>query len=129
MKRVLALVAVLFLSGCETGSGVSWSSRYARTGDHATLEQAFLYAGAKTVIATRWRVADLGAAALAERFYAHLPTHDVAEALAMAQRDMIRSAEFRDMHHWAAYAVSGSGSIRLSGSSPLAEREGSFHRH
>jgi CHAT domain-containing protein len=119
---------LVFLSGCETGSGVSWSSRYARTGDHATLDQAFLYAGAKTVIATRWRVADRGAAALAERFYAHLPAHDAVEALAMAQRDMIRSAEFRDVHHWAAYAVSGSGGFRLPGSPPLAEREGASAR-
>ena len=104
---------LVFLSGCETGSAVSWSSRYIRAGDDVTLEQAFLYAGAKTVIATRWRVEDASAAALADRFYVHLAAYDAVDALALAQRDMILSTAFRDVHYWAAYAVSGSGTFRI----------------
>jgi CHAT domain-containing protein len=108
---------LVFLSGCETGFGVAWSSRYASVSDHATLEQAVLYAGALTVIATRWRVEDASAAAVAERFYAHLSAADAADALALAQRDLIRSPRFHEPHFWAAYAVSGAGTFSLRVSS------------
>jgi CHAT domain-containing protein len=82
-----------------------------RTPDHATLEQAFLYAGASTVIATRWRVEDASASALADRFYVHLTRHDPAEAMALAQRDLMRGSRFRDVSNWAGYTVNGSGSF------------------
>ena len=106
--------------GCETGVGVAWSSRYAQTDDHATLEQALLYAGARTVIATRWRIEDQSAAVFAALFYAHLGrnSHDVAEALASAQRDLRRDPRFNAPHYWAAYAVSGSGSLWIDGLVP-----------
>lgn len=105
---------LVFLSGCETGVGEAWSSRYAGTDDHATLEQAFLYAGARAVVATRWRVEDESAAAVADRFYAHLAggagdAVDAVDALAAAQRDLIRGRRFAAPHYWAAYAVSGAG--------------------
>jgi CHAT domain-containing protein/Tfp pilus assembly protein PilF len=103
---------LVFLSGCETGIGGAWSSRYARADDHATLEQAFLYSGARTVVATRWRVEDESAAALADRFYSHLANGDAAEALALAQRDLIRDHRYAAPHFWAAYAVSGAGSLQ-----------------
>jgi len=119
---------LVFLSGCETGSGVSWSSRYSRTADHATLEQAFLYAGARSVIATRWKVEDASAAALADRFYTHLATHDAGVALALAQRDLIRSTAFRDVHYWAAYAVSGAGTFQTGGSAQSADWRASSSR-
>ena len=105
---------LVFLSGCETGLGGAWSSRYARAADHATLEQAFLYAGARTVVATRWRVEDESAAALADRFYAHLAGGDAAEALALAQRDLIREGRYAAPHYWAAYAASGAGVMQTS---------------
>jgi tetratricopeptide (TPR) repeat protein len=107
---------LVFLSGCETGVGEAWSSRYLRTADHATLEQAFLYAGARTVVATRWRVEDESAAAFAGRFYAHLAsgTADAADAVALAQRDLMRSPRFAAPHFWAAYAVSGAGPVPMS---------------
>ena len=114
---------LVFLSGCETGSGVAWSSRYANVSDHATLEQAFLYAGAGTVIATRWRVEDASAAALADRFYSHLSAHDAAEALAQAQRDLIHSPRFHESQYWAAYTVSGAGTFSLRASSPVGESQ------
>ena len=115
VHEVLALRVtspLVFLSGCETGVGKAWSSRYARTDDHATLEQAFLYAGAGTVVATRWRVEDESAAVFADRFYAHLSAgRDAADALAAAQRDLIGDRRFGAPHYWAAYAVSGAGTV------------------
>ena len=57
--------------------------------DYATLSQAFLYAGARDVVATLWRIDDKGAAIFAGRFYAALAHQPAALALASAQRRMI----------------------------------------
>jgi CHAT domain-containing protein len=56
--EVLALTVrsrLVFLSGCETALGPSWSSSFERTEDYVTLAQAFLFAGAQNVVATLWR--------------------------------------------------------------------------
>lgn len=98
---------LVFLSGCETGVGEAWSSGLARGEDYATLASAFLYAGAGSVVATLWRIDDRGAAELATRFYHHLQKRSPAEALAMAQRDLLRSEAYRRPYYWAGYRISG----------------------
>ena len=100
---------LVFLSGCETGVGAAWSTQFARGEDYATLAQAFLYAGAESVMATLWRIGDEGAAAFADRFYARLLTEAPAEALAAAQRDLLRSSTYAAPYYWAGYQVSGGG--------------------
>jgi CHAT domain-containing protein len=100
---------LVFLSGCETGVGTAWSSGFTRGEDYATLAQAFLYAGAGSVIATLWRVEDDGAAAFAERFYRQLETASPAVALAAAQREMLADPRYRAPYHWAAYSLNGVG--------------------
>jgi CHAT domain-containing protein/tetratricopeptide (TPR) repeat protein len=98
---------LVFLSGCETGVGAAWATEFAQGEDYATLAQAFLYAGAGSVVATLWRVTDEGAAAFAERFYRRLESMEPMEALAEAQRDMLRDRRYGSPYHWAAYQVSG----------------------
>ena len=98
---------LVFLSGCETGVGNAGSTAYGVGEDYATLGQALLYAGVMDVVATLWRIDDRSAAALAGRFYAHLATRPPAEALALAQRDLIRDSRFRNPYYWAAYQVTG----------------------
>jgi CHAT domain-containing protein len=105
---------IVFLSGCETGAGAAWSTDFSRTDDYTTLAQAFLFAGAGTVIGTLWRVSDAGAAALAREFYHGLTGLQPAEALAEAQRRLIHSSRFPSPYHWAAYQVSGPGSLPMS---------------
>jgi CHAT domain-containing protein len=100
---------LVFLSGCETGVGAAWSTQFGRGEDYATLAQAFLYAGAGSVIATLWRIGDEGAAAFAERFYARAGTLSPAQALAEAQREMAKDARFGSPYYWAAYQVFGAG--------------------
>jgi CHAT domain-containing protein/tetratricopeptide (TPR) repeat protein len=100
---------LVFLSGCETGLGTVGSTDFARGEDFATLAQAFLYAGAGNVVATLWRVEDEGAAVFAERFYAHLGQVPPPEALAVAQRDLIRGSRYSSPFYWAAYEISGGG--------------------
>ena len=98
---------LVFLSGCETGVGAAGSSDFEQGEDYATLARAFLFAGARNVIATLWRIDDAGAAELADRFYAHLPTASPTEALALAQREMLRQTRYAAAYYWAGYQVSG----------------------
>lgn len=100
---------LVYLSGCETGVGAAWSTTYRRSQDYATLSQAVLFAGAQNVVATLWRIEDIGASVFARKFYAALETHDVSEALAIAQREMIRDRRYAAPRYWAGYTVSGAG--------------------
>ena len=100
---------LIFLSGCETGIGAAWSTQFARGEDYATLAQAFLYAGARNVTATLWRIQDEGAAVFAERFYGNLRSMAPAEALAAAQRDLLHSPRYASPYYWAGYQLSGDG--------------------
>jgi CHAT domain-containing protein len=105
---------LVFLSGCETGVGEAWSSGFARGEDYATLASAFLYAGAGSVVATLWRIDDRGAAELATRFYWHLRENSPAEALTLAQRDLLRSDAYRKPYYWAGYRISGNETNSVS---------------
>ena len=102
---------LVFLSGCETGLGpAAWTTELGLGEDYATVAQSFLYAGARHVIATLWRIEDAGAAAFAERFYRGLEHHAPVEALAAAQREMQRDSRYAHPYYWAAYVLSGEGS-------------------
>lgn len=100
---------LVFLSGCETGVGAAWLTDFAHGEDYATLAQAFLYAGARNVLATLWPIADRGAAVFADRFYAQLGQMEPPEALAAAQRELLGNREFGHPFYWAAYVLSGDG--------------------
>jgi CHAT domain-containing protein/tetratricopeptide (TPR) repeat protein len=100
---------LVFLSGCETGLGAAWSTDFARGEDFATLAQAFLYSGAREVVATLWRLDDEAAAVFASSFYKNLKTAPPAEALAAAQREIRSDERFKAPYNWAAYTLSGSG--------------------
>ena len=100
---------LVFLSGCETGLGIAGSTLFSPGEDYATLSQAFLNAGAQSVVATLWPVADRAAAELAGAFYSSLARLDAAEALANAQRALIAVEEYGAPYYWAAYQVAGMG--------------------
>jgi CHAT domain-containing protein/tetratricopeptide (TPR) repeat protein len=116
VHELLALrtdASLVFLSGCETGVGAAWSTQFARGEDYATLAQAFLFSGVGNVVGTLWPIQDDGAAAFAERFYAALGSQPPAEALATAQRQMLKDGRFGSPYHWAAYQVFGSNDLDL----------------
>jgi CHAT domain-containing protein/tetratricopeptide (TPR) repeat protein len=100
---------LVFLSGCETGLGTAWSTGFAPGEDFATLARAFLYAGARNVVATLWRVDDQGAAAFAEEFYRRLPADGPVAALAGAQRTMVGDSRYSAPYYWAGYTIAGDG--------------------
>jgi CHAT domain-containing protein len=103
---------LVFLSGCETGAGPAWSSTFRRGEDFTTLAQAFLYAGAQSVVATLWRIEDGAAATFADHFYDGLRHTPAADALADAQRAMLRDSRYAAPFDWASYEIIGDDAQR-----------------
>jgi len=99
------------LSACDTGNG-----RLLGEEGIATLERAFLLAGAKAVVASLWTADDTYTIALMKRFYQHLADGiDKGRALRQAKLDLLQ--EFGDQAlpiYWAGFVLSGEGSTTLS---------------
>lgn len=108
---------LVVLSGCETALADDWSGDPLRPAGIASLSQAFLQAGASNVLATLWRVDDVGSAELVTRFYER-SIDDVPHALAMAQRDMIAHPDYSAPYYWAGYVLAGSGRGAVSPQQP-----------
>ena len=100
---------LVFLSGCETSVGDAWATTFDLGEDYTTLARAFLFAGARNVIGSLWRINDDGASELASRFYGWLRTLPAPEALARAQIEMLTAGVRRDPYFWAAFEVLGDG--------------------
>jgi CHAT domain-containing protein len=75
----------------------------------ATLAQAFMFAGARNVVATLWSIDDRGAAEFARGFYGALFIVRHVDRACSSQRAMIRSARHAAPYYWAGYVLSGSG--------------------
>ena len=78
----------------------------------ANIENAFIDAGAQSVVSTLWELEDHATAHLMTVFYAHLGRHeDKAEALRRAQLDMLNSGA--PPYYWASFELDGepSGSL------------------
>ena len=95
------------LSACDTGTG-----RLLGQEGIASLERAFLLAGAKSVIASVWPADDTYTIALMKRFYQHLVSgSDKGAALRQAKLDLLQ--EFVDQAipiYWAGFILVGEGS-------------------
>jgi CHAT domain-containing protein len=104
---------LVFLSACETGLGTAGSTGFAQGEDFATLARAFLYAGARNVVATLWRVDDQGAATFAAEYYRRLAAEGPVGALVGAQRTMLADPRFGGPYYWAGYTLAGDG--RMAG--------------
>jgi CHAT domain-containing protein len=98
---------LVYLSGCETGLGGASASGYESGADASTFAHAFLAAGARAVVSTVWRIEDASAAIFAGSFYRNLRSHDAAEAIARAQRELLKSAAYRQPFYWAPYLLTG----------------------
>lgn len=99
---------LVVLSGCTTGRG--WRS----LGDGAYgLAGAFLSAGAQSVVASMWDVADLATGRLMQLFYTNLSKkQDAARALRNAQLHMLRYktpayANYLPPYYWASFRIIG----------------------
>lgn len=114
IKEVLQMslkADLVVLSGCETGLG-----ELSRSDELTGLTRAFIYAGAPSVLATLWKVADDSTADLMVSFYRNLKTMPKAEALRQAQLKMIQRNGSREL-----LARRGVGGIAPLGKGPAPE--------
>ena len=92
------------LSACQTGLGKLTS------GDELTgLTRAFLYAGSRSVVASLWSVADEPTATLMVDFYSNLKNHPLPEALAMAERTVMK--KWPEPFYWAPFQLYGNANL------------------
>lgn len=97
---------LVFLSACKTALGAP-----TRTDATIGLPRAFLSNGARTVVASMWRLDDGSTEWLVRRFYHHLlrdPDHPtVAQALHLAMIDTSRRRGWSDPYFWAGLQAVG----------------------
>jgi CHAT domain-containing protein len=100
------------LSACDVGAG-----RIEGIAGMNSLVQAFMMAGARSVVATIWGADDTFTAALMHRFYAGLQQgFDKAEALAMAKRELLqKNGPNTPPFYWAGFRLVGDANTVISG--------------
>lgn len=95
---------LVVLSACQSGIGKEIKGE-----GLMSLNNAFLQAGAKSVVSSAWKVDDNATNKLMQIFYANLidKGFTTSEALRQAQLEMSGSAQFSSPFYWAAFTVQG----------------------
>jgi CHAT domain-containing protein len=91
---------LVVLSACETGLG-----KLSRGDELVGLQRAFLYAGARTVLTSLWKVGDRATFDLMRGLYERFGQMPLANALADAQRAALRQSPHS--FEWAAFTITG----------------------
>ncbi len=101
---------LVVLSGCETALG-----KEVRGEGLVGLTQGFLYAGARQVLASLWRVEDRATAELMSRFYRALLVEgrSPAAALRFAQLAIRRDKRWRSPFYWSGFVLQGDSSPEM----------------
>ena len=99
---------LVVLSACETGLGSGALADVPPGDDWVGLVQAFLHAGAGTVVGSLWPVEDRATSELMEAFHRRLASGDSpVAALADAQRSLIRNPRTAAPRYWAGFVANG----------------------
>lgn len=94
---------LVVLSACETGLG-----KVVRGEGIIGMTRGFLYAGAKNVIVSLWKVSDNSTAELMTQFYTKmLDNNSKAEALRFAKLKMIKSKNYDKPYFWSPFVLIG----------------------
>jgi CHAT domain-containing protein len=110
IMRLPLKAELVTLSACDTNVGTSEGEV-----GMVSLEQAFLIAGARAVVASLWNVEDRSTTALMKAFYTHLAQHeDKALALAHAKRDILEQYGDASPYYWAPFVMVGEGTQPVS---------------
>jgi CHAT domain-containing protein len=110
IMRLPLKAELVTLSACDTDVGTAEGEAGVMS-----LEQAFLVAGARAVVASLWNVEDNSTTALMKAFYTHLAQHeDKALALAHAKRDMLEHYGDPSPFYWAPFVLVGEGAQPVS---------------
>ncbi|MFL6387104.1 MAG: CHAT domain-containing protein [Terriglobales bacterium] len=98
------------LSACDTNVGAAEGEA-----GMVSLEQAFLIAGARAVVASLWNVEDSSTTVLMKAFYTHLAQReDKAFALTHAKRDILDHYGDASPYYWAPFVMVGEGAQAVS---------------
>jgi len=95
-------VNLVTLSACETGLG-----RVANGDDVVGFTRGFLYAGAKSIVSSLWKVDDKATSILMQQFYKSLNQKDKRSALRTAQL-LVKDTYSTHPYYWAAFQITGS---------------------
>jgi len=107
IRRLHFNSALVILSACKTGIGPAWEAGV------ANISNAFLQAGAHTVVASFWPVADHATSEFMERFYTQLASNESkADAMRKAALSMLQSG--LPPYYWASFQISGDPSGTLA---------------
>ncbi|MEQ8470533.1 MAG: tetratricopeptide repeat protein [Marinoscillum sp.] len=91
------------LSACETGLG-----KFAYGEGIVGLSRAFLYAGAKNLVVSQWKVSDESTAKLMVDFYGAMMNGSTkSSALRDAKLALIKSEKFKQPYYWAPFVLIG----------------------
>lgn len=94
---------LVVLSSCDSALGKDLDSE-----GIIGLPRAFLYAGAKSVIASSWKVNDEATARLMKALYTRIHNgEEPGSALRGAQLEMVRDEQWARPYYWAAFALQG----------------------
>ena len=95
---------LVVLSACQTALG-----KDVRGEGLIGLTRGFMYAGAKRVVASLWKVDDAATAEFMKRFYRNLLQKKLAPAAALreAQNEMRQIPRFRAPYFWAGFTIQG----------------------
>lgn len=102
IERLHIRADLVILSACETAAGDGQPGAEGLSG----LAQSFLYAGAKSLLATQWRVNSSSAAQMMSSMARKLKSgSDAAAALRYAMADLEREKDSRHPAYWAPFVV------------------------
>ncbi|MBD2458861.1 tetratricopeptide repeat protein [Nostoc sp. FACHB-87] len=95
---------LVVLSACETGLG-----KEVRGEGLVGLTRGFMYAGSPRLIVSLWKVADEGTSILMTKFYTKMLQENLkpAEALRVAQLEMLQSEKYSAPYYWAGFTLQG----------------------
>jgi len=95
---------LVVLSACETGLG-----EIVKGEGLVGLTRGFMYAGAKRVVVSLWKVDDAATAELMTRFYRAMLKQGLkpAAALRAAQIEMWKQTQWKEPYYWAAFVMQG----------------------
>lgn len=91
---------LVVMSACETGL-----SDVSKGNDVLGLNRGFLFAGSRTLVSSLWEVDDAATKDLMMSFYKARATHNKAEALRLAQLELMK--RHKHPFYWAAFQLTG----------------------
>lgn len=102
---------LVVLSACDTGIGKEIKGEGVMS-----LNNAFLQAGAKSVVSSLWKVDDAATKDLMTEFYRGMAADNLttAAALRQAQIKMFNSPRYRSPFYWASFTASGDGRVKVA---------------